>query len=110
MAAAVRAGLVDCIFEAVGDAKRDAGGLAKLHGTLSIPMQERQSGGGAGQDKLKNVACCLDAIIGPSYKDCGQQKDCGQPGGWVSACAFLCLAHMDLSGCRSSARGRQRLR
>ena len=89
MAATVWAGLVDCIFEAVGSAKRDTGGLAKLHGALAIPMQKRESGGGAWQDELKNIADCLDAIIGPSYEDCGQEQDCGQEGGQVSAGAFL---------------------
>ena len=73
MAAAVRAGLVEGIFEAVRNAKRDTGGLAKLQGALSIPMQKRQSGGGAWQDELKNIARCLDVITGPSGKE-GRQK------------------------------------
>ena len=108
MAASVRTSLVYGIFESIGNPESDAGGLAKLHCALSIPMQERQSGGGAGQDELKYIAGCLYAIIGPSYKDCGQEQERGQEGGRVSAGAFLCLAHTDLSGCRLSARGWQR--
>ena len=109
MAASIRTSLVYGIFEAVGDSESDAGRLAKLHGALSIPMQKRQPGGGTGQDELKNIAGCLDAIIGPRHEDCGKKQDRGQKGGRVSAGAMLCVAHVDLSGCRSSARGWQRL-
>ena len=75
MAAAVRAGFVDGIFEAVGDTERDPGGFPKLYGALSIPVQKRQSGGGPWKDELKNVPGRLDAIIGASHKDCGQEQD-----------------------------------
>ena len=105
MATAVRAGFVDCIFQAVGDTERYAGRLSKLHGALPIPMEKRQSCSRAWQDKLKNIAGCFDAIIGTGHEDCGQEQDGGQQGGRGLEGTFLCLAHMDLSCCRSCARG-----
>jgi hypothetical protein len=72
-------------------------------------MQKRQSGGGTWQDELKNIAGCLNAIIGPRHEDCGKKQDRGQQGGRVSPGAMLCVAHVDLSGYRSSARDRQLL-
>jgi hypothetical protein len=69
-AAAIRTTLVNRVLQKVGDAKGHTGGRAEFERSASVPVNERESGRGARQHELQNVAGGFDAVL----RRCGIAK------------------------------------